>query len=144
MTGSIRIVSVATLLLALVAFVGSFGFSRASAAEDKASRIAAYDKAAAEQAMSAGEPVLLVFAKKGCPVCTKQQAALETLLVKSDFQGIKAYKIDFTKESDLNSKHRVTSQSTLVGFKGMKESGRVAGETDAGKLEGFLAATFRN
>ncbi len=141
MTGSLQAKSIVVLILSLASLLGVFTLQQ-SVAEDKASALRPYDAKAVEKAQEQGKPVLLVFSKKGCSVCARQDRTLESLLEDGKWQQVNAFKVDYDKEADLKKKHGITSQSTLVGFQGKDETKRVTGETNREKLQEYLNQAF--
>lgn len=87
-----------------------------------------YSADALAQARAAGQPVALHFHADWCPTCRAQDKALQALRADPDL-GITVLKVDYDQEKALKREHRVNSQSTLVVFKGAKETARAAGET---------------
>lgn len=128
-------------VLGLVAVLGVLTAQHAFAKEEHA-WLRTYDAAAVEKAMEGGSPLLLVFTKPGCPVCSRQQEALKSHLSAEKYASVQAYRVDFTKQKDVNEKYGVTAKSTLVGFQGKDEKARVIGETNSEKIKTFVETAF--
>jgi len=96
-----------------------------------------YSAAALQQAQQAGEPVALHFHADWCTVCQAQEKVLNELKSSKDLD-LKVLVVDYDKEKALNKKLNVRSQSTLVVYKGEKETARLAGESDSGKIQAAL------
>jgi len=100
-----------------------------------------YTSAALSAAQQAGKPVALHFHADWCPTCRAQEKS---------FQGMKADKeldltlliVDYDKERELRRSLQVRSQSTVIVYKGAKETGRSGGETDAAKLKAVLKSAL--
>ncbi len=90
----------------------------------------AFKQAAFDQAVAAGEPVIVDFAASWCPTCKAQKPIVDALLKEPARKDVTLFKADYDTESALKQKLRVTQQSTFVVFKGGKEVGRSTGETD--------------
>lgn len=85
----------------------------------------------------AGKPVVVIFHADWCPTCKVQQQTLETLKKESGLD-LTVLVADYDKEKDLRRAHKVRSQSTLVAFKGDKETGRIVGDTAPDKIRALL------
>jgi len=85
----------------------------------------------------AGKPVVVIFHADWCPTCKVQQQTLETLKKESGLE-LTVLVADYDKEKELRREHKVRSQSTLVAFKGDKETGRIVGDTAADKIRALL------
>lgn len=110
-------------------------------ASAQALEIQPYTPAALSAAQQAGKPVALHFHADWCPTCRAQEKS---------FQGLKADKdldltllvVDYDKERELRRQLQVRSQSTVIVYKGAKETGRSGGETDAAKLKAVLKSAL--
>jgi thioredoxin 1 len=85
----------------------------------------------------AGKPVVVIFHADWCPTCKVQQQTLETLKKEAGLE-LTVLVADYDKEKDLRRAHKVRSQSTLVAFKGEKETGRIVGDTAPDKIRALL------
>lgn len=97
-----------------------------------------FDASAFEAAQAAGKPILLEVSAPWCPTCKAQKPILSSLAAKAKFKDLVAFEIDFDNQKDLLRKFRVTTQSTLITFKGSKEVGRSTGDTNAASIEALL------
>ena len=52
-------------------------------------------------------------------------------------------KVDFDTQKDVVRSVKAQSQSTLIAFKGDKETGRSAGSTDPAQIEALIATTVK-
>lgn len=107
----------------------------------QALEIQPYTPAALSTAQQAGKPVALHFHADWCPTCRAQEKS---------FQGLKADKeldltllvVDYDKERELKKQLNVRAQSTVIVYKGAKETARSGGETDAAKLKALLKSAL--
>jgi thioredoxin-like negative regulator of GroEL len=88
-----------------------------------------YTKAAFDQAVSAGQPVIVDVQAPWCPTCKAQRPIVEALMKEPARRKVTLFRADFDTESALKRQLRVAQQSTFVVFKGGKEVGRSTGET---------------
>lgn len=93
------------------------------------------------QAQKAGKPVALHFHADWCPTCRAQTQALETLKAEPGLD-VTVLVADYDTEKQLKRQHGVRAQSTLIAFKGAKETGRVIGDTSAEGLKAVLKSAL--
>lgn len=92
-----------------------------------------FDKLTAE-----GKPVLLDISAPWCPTCKQQKPIIESLMKQPSYKDVTTLTIDFDTSKPTLRKFKVTSQSTLVAFKGTKEVGRSVGDTNPQGIEGLI------
>jgi thiol-disulfide isomerase/thioredoxin len=124
-------------LLALVACFALLGSSPASAAEWKDFDVGAF--AAAQQE---GKPILVDVFAAWCPVCRAQNPILVQLTREPKFKDMVVFKVDFDAQKDALRAFNAQRQSTLIVFKGEKETGRSVGDTNPGSIEALLDSTL--
>lgn len=88
----------------------------------------AYNKAAFDRAVAAGPVVVHVHAD-WCPTCKRQQPILRQMSQGDQLKGVTTFTVNFDTDKAFNQANRVTSQSTIIVFKGGKEVARSAGAT---------------
>jgi thioredoxin 1 len=103
----------------------------------QALEIRPYSGAALADAQKAGKPVALIFHADWCSTCKIQQQTLETLRQETGLD-ITVLVANYDSEKDLRREHRVRSQSTLIAFRGARETGRAVGDTSADKIRTLL------
>lgn len=118
----------------LLAFVGLAGFAGLAAGAERA----AFSKEAFAAAQAAGRPILVHIHAPWCPTCRAQEPILDKLTQDPKFQGLKFFRVDFDSQKAAVRAFRATSQSTIIVFKGAKETGRSVGETDAAGIGALL------
>ena len=121
-------------LLGTAAFAATHSFGSIAAAMDKQ----AFDQKAFEAAQAAGKPILIEVTAPWCPTCKAQAPILSRLKRDPRFKELVSFDIDFDSQKDLLRKFNVQMQSTLIVFKGKRETGRSTGDTDAGSIEALL------
>lgn len=90
--------------------------------------------AAAEKA---GQPVALHFHADWCPTCRAQEKVFNGWKGDAAVPGTLLV-ANYDNERELKKQYGVRSQSTIIVFKGSKETTRLGGETDAAKLRAAL------
>jgi thioredoxin 1 len=88
-----------------------------------------YSKAAFDRAIAAGQPVVVHVHADWCPTCRRQQPVLNSFM-RENGSKVQAFTVNFDSDKAFNQANRVTTQSTIIIFKGGKEVARAAGTTD--------------
>lgn len=125
-------------LVGTLAAAATLSLGSIAAAMDKQ----AFDQKAFEAAQAAGKPILIEVSAPWCPVCKAQAPILARLKRDPRFKELVSFDIDFDSQKDLLRRFSVQKQSTLIVFKGKRETGRSTGDTDAGSIEALLAKTI--
>lgn len=99
---------------------------------------AAFDAKTFEDAQKAGKPILIDVHAGWCPVCWVQQPILSDLTKRTEFKNFVRFTVEFDMEKDVLKRFNATRQSTLIVFKGTKETGRSIGDTNAANIEKLL------
>lgn len=118
--------SIAFLALALVT-------SLASAAEPKPFTQQAFDQLAHE-----GKPVVVDVSATWCPTCKAQKPIVDGLTKQDAYKDVVLLTVDFDADKAVLKEFKVGMQSTLIAFKGGKETGRSVGDTTASGIEGIF------
>ena len=125
------------LFAAAVALSAAAAFSPASAQEIWPFEIKAFEKAKAE-----GKSIFIDVAAPWCPVCKRQEPIIKSLLKKPDFKNIEFFAVDFDNQKDALKALGVTRQSTLIAFKGKKETMRSVGVSDPKAIEDLMRSAL--
>lgn len=99
---------------------------------------APYTQSTFDSLQQQGKPVLVWVHAVWCPTCKAQEPTLSSLLKQKEYQGIAALRVDFDSQKDVVRALHVVKQSTLVVFKGGKETGRSTGDTSREGIEHLL------
>ncbi|WP_243352086.1 thioredoxin family protein [Stenotrophomonas acidaminiphila] len=103
--------------------------------------IRAYDQMAFDQAQAANKPILVWVHAPWCPVCREQEKAIKQITADPAYRDLVVLRIDFDTQKPLWQKF-ATMQSTLIGFHGKRETGRVAHESDVARVAPVLRSTL--
>jgi thiol-disulfide isomerase/thioredoxin len=119
---------------ALLAAAIVFGVSTpVSTAENLAFTQADFAKAQAD-----GRSILVEIHAPWCSICMAQQPILDRLERDPNFASLTVLRIDFDSQKSAVRSFKATSQSTLIVFKGSKETGRSVGDTDPTSIAALL------
>ncbi|ACS39104.1 thioredoxin family protein [Methylorubrum extorquens] len=98
----------------------------------------AYTPAAFEAAQKAGKPILVHITAPWCTTCAAQKPILSKLEADPKFKDLQVFDVDFDSRKDVVKQFGATMQSTLITYKGEKETGRSAGETKPEAISALL------
>ncbi len=115
------------------------GASGAHAAEERK-----FDAATFAAAQAAGRPVLVDVAAWWCPVCASQGRTIKAITKSNPaYDKLLILKINYDGQKAEWRKLGVLKQATLIGYRGTKEVGRVAFQTNKELIGNLLAATVK-
>lgn len=103
-----------------------------------AAEIAPFTPAAFDAAKASGKPILIDVSAPWCPTCKAQHPILSNLEAQPKFKDLVVLDVDFDSQKDVLRRLGVRMQSTLIAFKGDKETARSTGETRAEPLAALL------
>jgi thiol:disulfide interchange protein len=107
----------------------------------QALEIRPYSPDALAAARKAGGPVALHFHASWCPTCRAQEKVFNDFKPDASL-ALPLLVVDYDKERALKQKLGVRTQSTVIVYRGDKETARVAGETDPAKLKAALQSAL--
>ncbi len=103
-----------------------------------------YTPGAAEQAINAGETVMLDFAADWCSTCRSQERTINALIEANPTYGdaITIYRVDWDDygRGDLATQLNIPRRSTLVMFRGGAEVGRIVAGTREADIRALMDA----
>src|SRR5262249_42322606 len=82
-----------------------------------------FDPAAFAAAKKEGKSILVHVHAGWCPTCKAQQPILEKLAADPAYKDVVIFEVDFDNGGQTLKDLNVQRQSTLIGFKGEKETG---------------------
>ena len=118
-------------VLASAAALAFTPFAAAHADEPKFSNFTNEAFAAAQKD---GKRVLVDVWASWCPTCKAQGPILKGLLEAPENKDVVMLRVNFDTQLDVLKAFKVQSQSTLIMFKGTKETARSVGDTDPGSI----------
>lgn len=99
---------------------------------------AVFDEKAFAEAQAQGKSILVDISAPWCPTCNAQKPIIEKLSAEPKYQGLTIFDVDFDTRKDILRKFGAQTQSTLIVFKGDKETGRSVGSTHADAIDALL------
>lgn len=117
----------------------SVTFASSAAALDKKP----FEPAAFKASQDAGHAILVDVYAPWCPTCQAQRKVLDGLKGNAAYKDITIYEVDFDTQTDALKMFNARTQSTLIAFKGAKETGRSAGATQPEAIEALLQTTLK-
>ena len=124
-------------LLVAVTAASTILVSPASATETKT-----YTPEAFAATQKAGKPIFVGIHASWCPTCAKQRPILSELMADPKFKGLVYFVVDFDSQKDAVRFFGARMQSTLIAFKGERETGRSVGDTDRSSIAALLNKTL--
>ncbi|HTG37387.1 thioredoxin family protein [Sphingomonas sp.] len=113
----------------------------AAAAPAQAATLKAFDQKAFAAAQAAGKPILVEVHAPWCPVCRAQGKVLAKLTANAAFDNLIIFRIDYDTQKALWQRFGAQKQSTLIAFRGERETDRLSYQSDERRIAALLAAT---
>jgi thiol-disulfide isomerase/thioredoxin len=95
-----------------------------------------------QAAQKAGQSIIVEIAADWCPTCKVQAPIIQNLTSAAPMDKVRVFTVNFDSQKDAVRALKATSQSTLIGFKGAKETGRSIGDTRADSIKALVASTL--
>jgi thiol-disulfide isomerase/thioredoxin len=89
-----------------------------------------------------GKSVVVDVSAPWCPTCRAQKPIIEGLMKQPAYSDVTVMTLDFDTNKATLKTLKVTSQSTLLAFKGDKEVARSVGDTSPNGIEGLVKKTM--
>jgi thioredoxin 1 len=102
---------------------------------------APFTQSAFEAAQAQGRPILVDVYAPWCPTCRAQEPVIERLVATPAYDDLIVFRVDFDGQKDVVRRFRAQRQSTLIAFRGARETGRNVGVTAYFEIERLLATT---
>ena len=118
----------------------AFAATVASAAP--AAEFTAYSAAGFDAAVKSGAPVIVHVHADWCPTCRAQAPTLQTMSGEPGYAKARFIRVNFDKDKDFLTGHKVSQQSTILVFKGGKEAARFGGVTESAELRRRIEAAL--
>jgi len=100
-----------------------------------------FSTVAFKAAQKDGKRILVDVWAVWCPTCKAQGPLLKSELAKPENKDVVMLRVNFDTQLDALKAFKVQSQSTLIMFKGDKETARSVGDTTADGISKLVAST---
>ncbi len=101
-----------------------------------------FDNAAFAAAQKAGKPIFVAIHASWCPTCKAQTPILGELMAAPKFKDLVYFVVDYDHQEAAVKFFGARMQSTLIAFRGDKETGRSVGDTARASLATLLDKTL--
>ena len=101
-----------------------------------------WDQAAFASAQNAGKSIIVYVTAPWCPTCAKQKPTIQALENDRKFAQAIIFEVDFDTQKDVLHEMHVSTQSTLIAFKGKAETARATGITDPDAIRALFARSL--
>lgn len=108
-----------------------------------AARILPFNAAQFAAAQQANRPILIDIAASWCPTCKAQKPTIDKLAAMPEFKELTIFDVDFDAQKNVVRAFGAQSQSTLIAFRGSKETGRSVGETRPVAIEALAQSALK-
>jgi thioredoxin 1 len=99
-----------------------------------------YSPAEFARAQEAGKTIVVDVHATWCPTCKAQAPILDSMRSEPKLKDAEFFKVDFDEEKAFLRQHRIPRQSTILVFKGTRETARSIAQTDPAKLRAAILA----
>lgn len=99
-----------------------------------------YSDAAFAAAQAQGRPIVIDVHAPWCPICAAQQRVIAATTADPRYAKMIVFRIDYDSQKPLWKKFGAQKQSTLIAFKGKRETGRMAYDASPAKVNALLAS----
>ncbi len=132
-----RAVARRTAVATLAALAAASAFTLL-AAPARAAEPRPFTQKSFDQLAQAGKPVVVDVSATWCPTCKAQKPIIDSLAKQPAYQGVTVLTVDFDAEKPTLRHFKVAAQSTLIAFKGGKETARTVGDTTPAGIEALF------
>ncbi len=102
-----------------------------------------YTPEAFAAAQATNQPILVEVTASWCPTCREQARVMDSLFKAGDkFKDLVILKVDYDSQRDIVREFRAPRQSTLIVFRGAKETGRAVAITGRREIESLLSSAY--
>ena len=99
-----------------------------------------YTESGFARAQAAGKAIVVDVHADWCPTCKAQAPILDELRGEKRLSGVTFVRVDFDTDKAFLRAHRIPRQSTVLVFRGMRETARSIAETRRPQLRAAVLA----
>lgn len=85
-----------------------------------------------------GKPVVVDVSATWCPTCKAQKPIIDKLSQSAAYKDVAVLNVDFDADKPVLKALKVSTQSTLIAFKGGRETSRSVGDTTVDGIENIF------
>ncbi len=100
-----------------------------------AAQLRSFDTRAFAAAQAQGRPILVDVSAEWCSTCRVQEKHIAKITRDPAFAKLIIFKLDYDKQKAERRQLKVPRQSTLIAFRGRRETGRSVADTNPRSLE---------
>lgn len=108
----------------------------------QAAELKEFTAASFKLAQTSGVPIMIDITASWCPTCAAQKPIVQSLVADPDYKQMVLFHVDFDSQKDVVRSFGAQMQSTLIAYKGDKETGRSVGDTDQKSIKALFASTL--
>lgn len=101
----------------------------------------AFDRAAFEQAQAADKRILIDVYAPWCPTCRAQEPIIDRVAGARGNENLVVFRVDFDGQKAEVRRFGAQRQSTLIAYRGSRETGRLVGDTNPDRIAALVATT---
>lgn len=102
-----------------------------------------YTEAAFAAAQKQNKRILIDISATWCPTCKAQHPIIRKLAAEAGNNNLVIFSVDFDKQKPVVRAFGANMQSTLIAFRGAKETGRSVGDTDPASIAKLMTSNMK-
>ena len=103
----------------------------------------AFNRAAFEQAQAADKRILVDIWAPWCPTCRAQEPIVNSVAAARGNEDLVVFRVQFDDQKAEVRRFAAQRQSTLIAFRGSRETGRLVADTNPDRIAALVATTRR-
>lgn len=100
-----------------------------------------FDRAAFEQAQAANKPILVDIWPPWCPTCRAQEPIINRVAAAPGNEDLIVFRVHFDDQKAEVRRFGAQRQSTLIAYRGTRETGRSVADTNPERIAALVATT---
>jgi len=101
----------------------------------------AFTRAAFEQAQAEDKRILIDIFAPWCPTCRAQEPIINNVAAARGNENLVIFRVDFDSQKPEVRRFGAQRQSTLIAYRGTRETGRLVADTDPDRIAALVATT---
>lgn len=101
----------------------------------------AFDRAAFEQAQAADKRILVNIWAPWCPTCRAQEPIINNVAAARGNENLVVFRVHFDDQKAEVRRFGAQRQSTLIAYRGTRETGRLVADTNPDRIAALVATT---